>query len=269
MTTDIITFSEKLLQRLKERNVFEEGADFNATGKTLSAIREAIIELRQMVLASKFRSEDEEIRFFKEIKPLLLSQYYYNRKKFNVQLLDSFQDIPSRKNNYQKVLAKMQRFALSNKNFYQYCVSGRSDNDRECFVRKGNTSHKITFDHVFSTSYDIILSKLLAHKMLKDFVMGRIYSLDHESQKANPVLNWTDSKVALIELIYALHVSGTINNNKSEIKQIVIAFQQLFDIDLGNYARVFAEIRIRKNGQTTFLDRLRENLLNRIDEFNS
>lgn len=73
-------------------------------------------------------------------------------------------------------------------------------------------------------------------------------------------LSWTDSKVALVELIYALHEAGVFNNGKSDIKQIVGCFEEQFSVDLGNYARVFSEIRIRKSGQTNFLDHLRERL---------
>ena len=42
-------------------------------------------------------------------------------------------------------------------------------------------------------------------------------------------------------------------------------FEQLFNVDLGNYYHTFIEIRSRKTGRTKFLDRLIEMLNQRMD----
>src|SRR5690606_23522865 len=54
---------------------------------------------------------------------------------------------------------------------------------------------------------------------------------------------------------------GVFNIGKSDIKQIVGCFEEQFSVDLGNYARVFSEVRIRKSGHTNFFDHLRERIL--------
>lgn len=266
MKTDIISFSKELIGQLKSDNVFHETNDFNAAGKALSAIGLSLKKLRQFTVNYNFHSSDEEIQFFKELKPLLLSQYYYNEKKCAIHLYDSFHDNLKQEIKYNKILQKMHGYAVKHKSFYQYCVSGSRDHDRNFFTRGVVVMREGRLDERFSTGYDVILSKLLAHEMLKDFLIQRLAMQKAEVNKLPSGLSWTDSKVALIELIYALHVSGVINHNKGEIKQLVTTFQDLFDIDLGNYSRVFAEIRMRKNGQTTFLDRIKENLLSRMDE---
>ena len=79
------------------------------------------------------------------------------------------------------------------------------------------------------------------------------------SQKQHE-LNWTGSKTDLIELIYGLHASGAINNGNVEIKDIAILFQEMLNIDLGNYYHSFVEMRTRKINQTKFIDKLKTNL---------
>ena len=77
---------------------------------------------------------------------------------------------------------------------------------------------------------------------------------------------WTDPKTALIELIYAFHSHSSLNNGKADIKEIATNFEQIFNIDLGDYYKTYLEMKMRKNSRTKFLDSLRESLLKRMDD---
>tara|TARA_B100000965_G_scaffold405066_1_gene437738 strand:- start:1432 stop:1773 length:342 start_codon:yes stop_codon:yes gene_type:complete len=79
-------------------------------------------------------------------------------------------------------------------------------------------------------------------------------------------MTWTDSKVALIELMYALHARGVFNHGRADLKEISKCMEDTFGVDLGQYHRTFLEIRIRKTGRTKFLDSLHESLIRRMDE---
>jgi hypothetical protein len=78
-------------------------------------------------------------------------------------------------------------------------------------------------------------------------------------------LTWTDSKTALIELIYAFHSQASLDNGKVDIKEIATYFEQTFNVDLGDYYKTFLEIRIRKSSRTKYLDSMRESLLKKMD----
>ena len=81
----------------------------------------------------------------------------------------------------------------------------------------------------------------------------------------NLKLNWTGSKVALIELLYALHTEGVFNNGTSDLKDIAEYFENVFSIDLGQYHRAFLEIRMRKTDKTKFLNGMKEKLIRRME----
>ena len=81
-------------------------------------------------------------------------------------------------------------------------------------------------------------------------------------------LKWTESKTALVELIYSLHSSNSINEGRVEIKRMTQMFEFVFDIDLGDVYHTFTEIRNRKIEQTKFIDLLKDSLLNRMKEAN-
>ena len=78
-------------------------------------------------------------------------------------------------------------------------------------------------------------------------------------------LTWTGSKVELVELIYAWETAGCFNHGHATIKEIVIYVENIFNIDLSGYYRMFCDIRNRVD-RTAFLDKLIKFLKARMDE---
>lgn len=78
-------------------------------------------------------------------------------------------------------------------------------------------------------------------------------------------LQWTDSKTALVELIYALHSTGSVNNGKTEIRELTAFFEQIFNIKLTDIYRTYLDIKIRST-PTKYIDTLKTALIKRIEE---
>lgn len=264
---DIITFSTALEKRIK--GIATDTGEVITLGKALAAMREILTELKAFAIQYEFNNVQEEVRFFKEVKPVLLSQYLYCKKKFRIVLVDSFRDNKSRLAHYLETLRNLQQFAEKNKAFYEYCMSGSTDRDTHYFTRHSAWNVPIGADEKFSTVYDVKLARILAHELFKDYLLRAIRKLERNTTDSsqNP-LQWTTQKVALVELIYALHAAGVFNYGKTDIKQIVACFEEMFSIDLGNYARVFYEIKLRKKGHANFLEQLKARFTEHIDELN-
>lgn len=73
-------------------------------------------------------------------------------------------------------------------------------------------------------------------------------------------------KTDLVELIYALYSSGSINKGTAEIKDIARITERIFKVDLGNYYHTFVEIKSRKINQAKYLDQLKDSLLEYIEK---
>jgi hypothetical protein len=83
----------------------------------------------------------------------------------------------------------------------------------------------------------------------------------------NTNLNWTASKVDLVELIYALQQSGAINGGNIDVKELAIGFGKMLNIDIeDNLYRAYLDIKSRKTVQTKFLNTITENLNKKISE---
>jgi hypothetical protein len=126
-------------------------------------------------------------------------------------------------------------------------------------------------DMRYSTCQGAKLAKMLAyHRIIKYLlqVINGIESMPTKESSLKYKLTWTDSKVNLIELAYALHAKGCLNHGKADIKQIVELLEFVFQIDLGNFYGVFQQnIRLRKLKSTTeFLNQLVEYLKRRMDD---
>ena len=103
-------------------------------------------------------------------------------------------------------------------------------------------------DHTFSTSHDFKVAKIMAHDLIQVYLEDKLLMIENREAKDKSQVNhklkqnWTGSKVALIELLYALHTEGVFNNGASDLKDIAEYFENIFNIDLGQYHRAFLEI---------------------------
>lgn len=129
-------------------------------------------------------------------------------------------------------------------------------------------------DPDFSTSHDYAVAKIMAHDRLEVYLNRELEALSIKSSNPNwgqlgccnnTPLQWTDSKTALVELIYALYAIGSINNGRSEIRELAAFFEQAFNIRLSDIYRTYLEIKIRST-PTKFIDSLKTALLHKMEE---
>ena len=264
---NIIEFSDSLQGRMKQEleTMAIDQDEIIKVGKTLSFIRELIRELKAFTRNYKFQNQAEEIQFFKEVKPVFLSQYFYYKQVFAIRLSDSFKDVKDKQSSYHNQLKQLETYVRKNIAFYEYCMSGNTIMDAQYFTRDNKNHKSLDRDESFSTGYDTKLAKVLANELLKKHILNTLQK-NHEEINEGSALTWTESKASLIELIYALHSAKVFNQGASDIKLVASTFENLSNISLGNYYRVIQEIRIRKSGQTNFLDQLKEKLKKRFDE---
>ena len=70
----------------------------------------------------------------------------------------------------------------------------------------------------------------------------------------------------MVELGVALQAVGAFNHSNADLKHILAVFEKIFKVDLKNYYRIYLQIKDRKKGQATFLDQLKDRLIQKINE---
>lgn len=247
-------------------------------GKSIEIVETALSELRDFTLSYTFVNEEEEINFFKQTKPGLLSRLIFYQKIYQIELSRPkagewiFQEY------LKKELARITQFHEENKHYYLYYRSGHSYMDKFYFLRNtgkiypGTEAFNIDRDPNFSTYCDLKISEIIANDTLESYLVNEIEKIknaDHDggySKIAKADLVWTGPKIDLIELIYALHETGHLNFGKKSLKAVTNAFEVIFGIELDNVSRGMYDLRIREK-PSKFLDELKKALLKRLDSY--
>ncbi|WP_312084197.1 RteC domain-containing protein [Epilithonimonas hominis] len=246
--------------------------------KSIELILITLEKVRNLILKNNFKTEQEEITFFKTTKPQFTSKLIYYNSIYRIETKKPSGGHKALKKYYIKELAKLKSYFDTNLDFYKYYRTGSTFLDYKYFVR-GKFDIKLSLDNYFfetdkrfATSHDFKVAKILANDLLRLYLENQLIDLEHGKNRhfsqhnPNAKLNWTGSKVALTELIYALQTEGVFNNGSADLKDIAEYFSNIFNIEIGQYRRTFLEIRVRKDERAKFISSLREKLIKRMDD---
>ncbi|HVW96690.1 MAG TPA: RteC domain-containing protein [Mucilaginibacter sp.] len=241
-------------------------------------VESTLKQLKEYIVHYNFKGKQEEIDFFKEVKPMFLKELIYFMEVFQVE---SWKPPVGREDEITHYMIGAKRVDLYFKRYnelYTYYRKGSALHDELYFLRRGCTADLITpisisdMDPNFSTVHSFQFAKMQAYEQFSSYLQNCIYRLEHPEAHTNHTNErkftnlWTDTKAALIELAYAIHSRGAVNNGKTDVKHIIQDLELIFNVQLGNYYRTFQSMRIRKKGRTPFLDTLKISLEKRMDD---
>ena len=242
-------------------------------------LQRSLEELRIYIINHPLESKEEEIYFFKHIKPEVLSRLLYFTEIYNTEMRKPHGSIEVLKKYYNDRLDELTSYFESNLDFYQYYRSKATHLDNHYFVR-GHIDFKLCpncvpydRDPEFSTCYDHKAAQILANDMLCIYLNKKLHGVDKQViiSKSRSFLpehpfRWTATKIAAVELGYAIYAAGVLNNGQADIKEIMTFMEASFQIDLGDYYRTYITMKDRKKDRTSFLNSLIKSLLKKMDE---
>ncbi|MDR6919483.1 RteC domain-containing protein [Chryseobacterium sp. 2987] len=252
----------------RNENVIKEAAEMTAF------VLEILIEARNLVSEKGFVNKKEEIYFFKNIKPKILGKLIYYNKIFRIETSCPAKSGEIHKSFFVTELEKLTKEFKDNyieSDFYRYIKSGREDLDEKYFglgridIMEGLNSFVFGIDPQFSTYYDYKVAKIIADEMFYEYINNRL-NQDCERHSVSLTYThyddmfWTDSKNALIELIYALYAARSLSNGRLGITKISTIIESLFQIELGDFHHAFHRMKVRSGSRTAFLDYLKDSL---------
>ena len=228
------TYFDSLLQRVElQIQDYEDNAGDPLTlcRQCVDYLQEALGELKAFVVAYRFASPEEEIHFFKAQKPHLVSKIIYYNTVYQTELRFPSGSVEVQKAYLRSEIERISAFFQKNLSFY------------------------------------------IANGLLEIYLTNRLNELDKREQRkeikngyAGKPVRWTGTKRALVELIYALDTVGCLNKGTLDIKEIVAYFEEMLDIDLGDFYHCYMELKAKAKDSTSFLTLLRERLRLRMDE---
>lgn len=183
----MIAFIEKLNSEVLRSIERIESRDTDVLKKSLEASRvlgEAFDRLKQYIIGYRFQNDDEEIKFFKEIKPRLFCRLIYYRKLYNIEMNRPVGSIEAQREYLDAHVRAINAYTQKRLDFIRYFRSGATHLDSLYFLRGQTDTEQYleTFyyelDPQFSTNADFKVAKILANDMLSVYLMGELESLE-------------------------------------------------------------------------------------------
>lgn len=272
----MIQFTYSLKKEVDVKVEQIECSEISIVTKSLEASRvltDAFKQLKAFILAYDFQNEEEEISFFKEIKPRLCFRLIYYRKIYNIEMSRPM-GIDKQREYLCDIMNDINKYNAKRLDFVRYYRSGSSHLDNLYFLRNKIDAEQYleTFYHEldpdFSTNCDFKVAKILSNDMLSDYLMREIELLNDNGSIVGSFgfpatkLTWKGTKVELQEQIISWDSAGTFG--EIPLTQLYNYIQNVFNIQLdSNLSRSFSELKIRVS-PTPFLDKLKDALLRRM-----
>lgn len=237
--------------------------------RSLMEIDSVIRIIKQEVSLYQFSTVADEVYFFKEIKPVFISQFIYFSKLLSIEAAKPNAGELSLKEYFECELEVLKSFYEDHIDFYEYYRRKATYLDQKYFVRNQfDLKTKIAsglydYDEKFATSHDHLISQIIANDRLEKYLLKSIAEINvyvYEKITDKSPLQWSASKSALVELLYALHNTRSFNGGNIEFSEIIKFTEKLLNINLGNFYKTLHEIKSRKINPTKFLQHLSENL---------
>jgi len=241
--------------------------------------RDCLNEFSTFVRYRNFASKKDEINFFKFQKPYVEGRLLFFKKIHNYLLERPTSGISKQQKYISNELNRLGSKKCKNIEFVKYYRIKADKLDHLYFLRGidqlelfVNTSQHFK-DPLFTTSHDLLVSKIIAHDLLTNFFVEELELLKNKKSKTiikevKPEvlknLPWTATKTDLVELLYSLNAVGALKNGEAEMKKLAEICKELFNLDLGNIYKTYNEIKAREKDPTKFLDLMKSKLLQKM-----
>ena len=243
----------------------------NRAIKAAKLIKKTLENFRTKIRKEGFRSTEDEIHFFKYVKPKISSYLIFYSVLAEIETSKITLNAEELKLFIDKKERMFRHIMRENIDFVQYYRAGLCHLDRIYFVREANllsmsknSAHQLS-DPEFNVSHDLVAANIMAFDLFQKHLSPKP-AMQPSFGPPQPKLKWTGNKLDLVELIYALHTSGAINHGDADLKEIAAMFEHSMRIELSDLYRCFHDIAGRKKERVKFVNRLEVLLENRIDE---
>lgn len=237
--------------------------------RSLVVLKQAQEKMKQLVIAQCFHTLEEEVWYFKEAAPAIFSRLIFFNQLYRFESRRAVKGTALEGKQLQDILQHIENFIIRNADLYSYYHSQVNDFDELLFTRSKPHLHLLDDDELilldsrYCTPAGFKMAKFNAYERLQRYLIPTTGAAVSSPEKK---ILWTDQKSALIELVYGLYATRSIDNGKATVKDIASILEKAFHTDLSNYYRAMQNMRIRKINRTKYLDLLKQNLEKLMDD---
>lgn len=224
--------------------------------------------LRELVVNNTFSNSNDEIEFFKLLKPQIIKELLYFIDVYNIERDNTRTSHEHEISYYKSWIQQIHTSFTIDNHLKGYFDLGRSERDIEYFTRfQSNAlyhtnSIECMQDPGFSTFHDKNYANYLARKNTLFYLKNRILTLESiqnlEKNNPGPVagVRWNGSKSDLIQVIYGLYIAQRNNKNKISLLNVTRLFEIFFHIKFSNINVSIHQLKNAKKDRFPFIKRM-------------
>jgi len=248
-------------------------------GGSLAVCQDYLCRLRELFDAMPPVSPEAEIEFFKSIKPRFFAERIYRFERYQLFLNRPVGTSDMVRRFLEEELAVMNRFFESYRLPYLYFKTRGSEFDALYFLREAKLpvamfAAPLDADPLYSTGMDYLWAKFIAFSRLREEILSELGGMVLPVQvntaagfQMKKRFDWTGEVINLVEMGYAIWLTGQLNEGKAGLQDIFRWLEESFGVEIGIPANRFREIRRRKRlSRTHFIEQCQSRLLEYMDE---
>lgn len=270
---------EKIETQLKDNLLdLENYPPLERYNASVILVNKAISELKDYIKTYDFESQQDEIIFFKEIRPKILSHKIRVSIDYNIHVNEPIGTKENLILYFEEAIKGFQSLFKLNSFYYQYYRNHFTELDNLYFLRAADhlliPLPEITdTDHNDTTPMSDLFARFMAYEQINHQIIEKIGVLVNNTEftrNENEVeLRWTGDVINAVELAYGIWLTGQVNDGNASLNQIVRWFESNLNLSIGIAQRKFTEISRRKRlSITKFIDQMRAAILDKIDKLN-
>lgn len=241
-----------------------------ASRKAIEMVQDYINRLKSFEIDTLSDQPELQIAFYKTVSPAVYAHLFYYVRLYKLEA-----SLPRSLNVRRKILKKEREWITSYFNIhnseFQYYNTCDQSLDHEFFIPSEQLPIAILdeatmlVDMQSCTPMGLIFARFIAYNKLEGY-LSNCLETKHQQVTCTPhELRWTDKKIHLQELIYALAYSRSINYGDINVRNLAQLFGNIFKIDLSYIYRAKQDMYTRKN-TSNYLDLLKKKFLKGLDD---
>lgn len=276
MNKDILKFKSILNEALLSIRQLDNPLE--RVNKAISAIENTVLDLNHYLEDHQFINQQEEIEFFKNLKPEILALKIEEVYRYHLSLNKPIGTTENQLKYFEDELHALQTFFRMNAYHYQYFKNNLSELDNLYFLRNAGPltvplAEISDIDAEFSTPMTFLFAKFIAYEHIQYYILEKIAGIkfpDFVHANVNSTddlsLNWTGKQINIVELTYGLFLTGQLNHGNASLNQIVRWMEINLHVNIGIIQRRITEIEGRKRlSITKFIDQMKEAIIKKIE----
>lgn len=249
----------------------QEPLNLSKIKSSIDLVSDSLMKLKSYILTNPFPNDQEEINFFKKIKPQFDGNLIFYLMVLRLEQCMPISGSEGKHIRYEEELQKLQYFYDQHSSFWIYYQLDHTHLDRQYFLRVREKDlyyvqeENIYYDHLTNAPMSAVISRFYAYELFREYISQSLTIKERPAKKSKTIF-WKGPKVTWIEIGYACKEAGYF---EEPIETFFAIISEIFGVKIDNHTRDWQDVLSRKTevfAQLKFLMNMAQRRSDRLND---